>query len=525
MKRYIIQLILVVFLGGFTSSCSDFLDVPLKSSISTSNFFASQQDFDMALAGAYHMTTSAEWDPGHRWGNYFSGFLFLGRVGTDECLSRSGDHEYQISNYTFTPNNYIVSRTWYVQYVGISRANVIIDRLKESSIAIPQVEKNRILGEAYFLRGFYYFLLARYFGEVPLVLNEVIDVNQLSTEKASLAQVYEQIISDFKQAEDLLPLTNTNGRAHQYAATALLAKVYLQMAGEPLKDPNAASLAEEAAFRVINSKRFSLIKDYFSLFDASNEYSSEYIFDIEFSNTQDATHYGGQVGTTEGVYTPWALYWTQIVSCQEFYEKFNAKDLRRDAIATYQYIEGADGEPEKDYTSESTGEVYFAYKFRHALKQEDRGDTWVNWSNPINFPIIRYADVLLMYAEAVNRAHNGPTPEALEYINQVRRRGFGEDIFTPNNNIDLKMMGTEQFNEAILQERSFELSFEGQRWFDLVRFGQLEKAVKSLGKYEKTREMTQQANNVKPKHIILPVPQDVIDTSHGKISQNPLWAN
>ena len=141
--------------------------------------------------------------------------------------------------------------------------------------------------------------------------------------------------------------------------------------------------------------------------------------------------------------------------------------------------------------------------------------------NPVDVPIIRYADVLLMYAEAVWRAHEVPSPEALEYVNQVRRRGFGVDIKTPNEAVDLKMMDGDKFAEALLAERSFELCFEGQRWYDLVRFGKLEEGVKKLAKYSSVA--TSQAQNFQPKHVIFPIPQDVIDASNGKIEQNPLW--
>ncbi|WP_101690430.1 RagB/SusD family nutrient uptake outer membrane protein [Dysgonomonas massiliensis] len=518
MKKYIL-----ILLAAFSFwSCDDFLDTPVKSNISTSNFFKTKEDFEMALTGVYNTLTSAEWDAGHRWGNYFEGLLYLGRVGTDECYIIYGDYDQQISNYTYTPDNYIVSRTWFVQYVGISRANTILDRYETSNVKLSETDKNRILGETYFLRGFFYFTLVRYFGEIPLVLHEVVDVSTLNTEKASLEQVYEQIINDFKKAEELLPVTNTNGRAHKYAATTLLAKAYLQMAGEPLNDPNAASLAEQATSRVINSGLFNLVDNYFSLFDASNEYSSEYIFDVDFSNTEDATHYGGQVGTVDGISTPYDLYWQKVRTCQEFYEKFDSKDNRRNSIADFRYILQGD-ELVVDRTPSVLENNFFVYKFRHPLNEADRGSTWVNWSNPINFPITRYADVLLMQAEASARAGQNPTSEGLENLNKVRRRGFGVDINTPNASVDLPTMEYDKFMDAVLQERSFELCFEGHRWFDLVRFGKLEKAVKSLSKYEQTLEHTQQAVNFKAKHIVLPVPQDVIDTSNGKITQNPLW--
>ena len=113
--------------------------------------------------------------------------------------------------------------------------------------------------------------------------------------------------------------------------------------------------------------------------------------------------------------------------------------------------------------------AYMLYPIR---KFVTKGREYTNIGyNPVDVPIIRYADVLLMYAEAVWRAHEVPSPEALEYVNQVRRRGFGVDIKTPNEAVDLKMMDGDKFAEALLAERSFELCFEGQRWYDLVRFG------------------------------------------------------
>ena len=164
-------------------------------------------------------------------------------------------------------------------------------------------------------------------------------------------------------------------------------------------------------------------------------------------------------------------------------------------------------------------ETYFWRKF---VPEGDWNGAITNREHtPVNFPIIRYADVLLMYAEAVWRAHEVPSPEALEYVNQVRRRGFGVDIKTPNEAVDLKMMDGDKFAEALLAERSFELCFEGQRWYDLVRFGKLEEGVKKLAKYSSVA--TSQAQNFQPKHVIFPIPQDVIDASNGKIEQNPLW--
>lgn len=513
------RFVVIAVAGCIFSACSDFLDVPLESTVATSNFYKTAEEFDMGLTGVYNMLLSAEWANGDRYGSYFQGFLILGRVGTDEMIipTNIDGNETELCNYTYTPSHRYISRTWYVQYRGIQRACVIIDRLTDTDIG-NESEKKRILGEAYFLRAFYYFHLVRLFGEVPIINHEVTDLTMVQTEKSSVAQVYEQIVSDLKLAIGNLPVSNANGRAHYYAAKALLGKVYLQMAGEPLEDSEAAALAEVELNEVIQSGRFELVKDYFSLFDASNEYSSEYLFDVEFANNGTTT-YGGQVGTIDGVQTPNNLYWSAVWSTQEFYETYDPADLRRDNIARFKYVyDDNQNLVKEDLSSEP---IYYAYKFRHALTEEGRGPGWANWANPINFPIIRYADVLLMYAEAVWRAHEVPSPEALEYVNQVRRRGFGVDIKTPNEAVDLKMMDGDKFAEALLAERSFELCFEGQRWYDLVRFGKLEEGVKKLAKYSSVA--TSQAQNFQPKHVIFPIPQDVIDASNRKIEQNPLW--
>lgn len=503
----------------FLSSCSDFLDVPLESTVATSNFYKTVEEFDMGLTGVYNMMLSAEWENGDRFGSYFQGFLILGRVGTDEMLicNNINANETELGNYTYTPSHRYISRTWYVQYRGIQRASVIIDRLAATDIG-SQSEKNRILGEAYFLRAFYCFHLVRLFGEIPVIDREVTDLELVQTRKSSVADVYGRIVGDLKNAIDMLPISNANGRAHYYAAKAMLGKVYLQMAGEPLQDPEAAALAEKELEDVISSNRFALQTDYFSLFDASSEYGTEYLFDVEFANNGTTT-YGGQVGTMEGIQTPNNLYWGAVWSTREFYETFDPSDLRRDNIARFKYVCDAD----QNFVKEDLGaeQIYYAYKFRHALTEEGRGAGWANWANPINFPILRYADVLLMYAEAVWRAHGAPTTQALEYVNQVRRRGFGVDVKTAHPAVDLPMMSGDAFGDALLEERSFELCFEGHRWYDLVRFGKLEQGVKKLAQYSGTA--TSQAQNFQPRHVVFPIPQDVIDASNGRIEQNQLW--
>lgn len=507
----------------------NFLEVPIESSITTGNFFKSTADFDMALTAVYQPMGSTEWDAQHRYGSYFTGFMYWGRVGTDEAYITNGNNgEEALSMYTYTPDHLFVEKVWFMQYLGIQRANVVIDRLNAcTSSEISDDDRNRILGEAHFLRGWYYFQLARYYGDVPLVLEETIDISKLDVERKPVKEVYAQIISDYEFAEQHLPVQNIVGHAHKYAATALKARAYLQMSGNPVNDKEAASKAADACREVIGSGRFALVKDYFSQFDGLHEHNSEYLFDVEFDNTANKSKYGGQVGTTDGVPHENAVYWSQVRATPTMLNKFEENDNRRNAVCRGGHIVNQGGNEVLIYDEEYES-VDFIYKFRHQLGAHNRGTGWCNWCNSINFPIIRYADVLLMLAEAENRANGTPSAEALEYVNQVRRRGYEVDITTPNPAVDVKMMSGAAFDEFILEERSRELSFEGHRWADLVRFGKLKEAFKKAfdaPDWEYYENVKQYFGDdvVKDKHNIFPIPQSVIDASEGKIQQTDAW--
>lgn len=539
MKRYI-SIFSVIFLMLSAVSC-DFLETKVESNITTDNFFQSASDFDMALTGVYYTFGSTEWSAQHRYGNYFLGFLYWGRVGTDEAWIISGNNgEEEIGNYTYTPDNLFVEKVWFMQYLGIQRANIVIDRLNAySGDGVSDSERSRILGEAHFLRAWFYFQLARYYGAVPLVLTETTDLSKLNTTKASLAEVYAQVISDYEKAEELLPETNTVGHAYKLAATALKARAYLQMSGEPLKDVSAAAKAAEACRTVINSGRFSLVSDYFSQFDGMHEHNSEYIFDVEFDNTVSNNRYGGQVGTNEGLPNTEKLYTTQVRTFPDMYQRWDDNDLRKTSINKEGYIVTKNGVGTIIYQDPETGAVtyersYFIYKFRHSLDRSVRGSNWVEWNNAINFPIIRYADVLLMLPEAEYRANGVISADAWEGLNQVRRRGYGKDIYTADPSVDLVQGdltcdnpygNLEPVLAQILDERHWELAFEGHRWADLVRFGHLQQAYHDVLLHDDfwTQYYDPYRDNCKDKHSIFPIPQSVIDSSNGAIEQNPIW--
>ena len=512
MKKILVTMTVTIFLF----SCEGWLDVPLQSSISTQDFYKTQSDFELSLVGAYDPIANHQ--DGSGIGSYFRAFMNVGRAGTDEMYATSVyTRNREFSNYTFTASNQYVEGIWQWQYIGISRANTIIDRLPQSldeGLEISPSDYDRILGEAYFLRGFYYFQLVRWYGGVPLVTEEVLDYSKLSQKRASLADTYAQVVADFKKAEELLPIENQNGRARKFAAKAFLAKVYLQMSGVPLNDQSAANEALNYTTDVINNGGFALLANYEDCFNYTNEYHSEYIFDAEYTYCGNCE--GGQVGTWSG--PPGEFIYTQAYNLvrvfHECYESFDPADLRREwNIANYRII---DELGTRELVDDST---YFAYKWRHGLTKEDRPPGMFEWQSPFNFPLIRYADVLLMHAEAVWRAAGKPASindaSALEAINQVRRRGYGLPVNTPDPSVDLVSI-TEQ---ALLDERKWELCFEGHRWHDLVRFGKLVEAVKSID-YTYIAELPRPDLNIKDHHIVLPIPQTQIDVSEGELEQN-----
>lgn len=513
----------MILFAGLVISCKDFLTVPLESSISTSNFYSTPEEFELGLTGVYSTLRTEDWGSNARYGSYFQGLLTLTRVGTDEMYASYDifGGEVQLSDYTYTTSSIFLSRTWFVMYQGIQRANIIIDRIEP--VAMDATTKGRISGEAHFLRAFFYFHLVRLFGDVPLVVNETTDLSLLDAERTPMAKIYEQIIADLTYAKENIPEGASNGHASKEAAQALLGKVYLQMSGYPLYDASAASKAVDELRAVKDNPKFALEADYFALFDGEHEYGPEYIWDIEFANN-GTTQYGGQVGTLEGVPTEASMYWVALKAVPDLIFLYDKADLRRENIAQYQYVYNTNRELVKQYPETEVQAAFyynFALKFRHPLEEEKRKGGWANWANPINFPIIRYADVLLMYAEASARAKNSVEPDALEAVNRVRRRGYGLDVNTPSALCDIKASSKDDFLKKILLERKLELCYEGQRWYDLQRFDCLKEAMESCTYM--IMAYPAYATNITEKHKFYPVPQDVIDASEGKIVQSELW--
>lgn len=482
------------------SACEEQLDITPKSQLEVSNFFATEEDFDLALVGAYDAIAVHEDNRGY--GTYFKGLLNMGRAGTDEMYVVQGFWDNaiaEISNYTYTGFSRVPRETWVMQYRGISRCNLILRKIKDTDVEMSAETKNRIMGETYFLRAFYYFQLVRFFGGVPIITEET-NLNEFRNIRSTVAETYDRIIADFKEAEKLLPVVIQKGRASKFAAKSFLAKAYLQMAGNPLNDASAAAMAATYAKDVIDNGPYDLEAVYSDVFELENEHGVEYIFSAEYIGTDNE---GGEVGTWSGVPGPWANTLSYLITraMPELAESYAASDVRKARNVANYRITGPDGG-----TAPNNDGVWYAYKWRHNPDPSKRTYNR-EWQSPFNFPLTRFADVLLIYAEAQCRAEGNPNADAYDAINRVRARaGLAE----------LSGLSGSNFLQAVLDERKWELCYEGHRWHDLNRYGKLVEVVRACNEGNPSA-----AANIKNHHVLFPIPDREIQVSGGDLKQNP----
>ena len=474
MKKIILTLILS---ASLFVSCTE-LEVTPTSFTTEQNFFKTQDD---AVASVTSVYASLSLDPGEQ-SLFGRNLYFLTDMASDYAaagVSATNPQVRALSSLTHDATSDRVQVAWRQIYAGINRANVAIDNIPKT--AATDVIKTRLINEAKFIRALLYFQAVRLWGGVPIVLHEStsIKVESLKSNRATADQVYTQIISDLTDAEALpSTYTGTNvGRATSGAAKAILVKVYLTR-----KDwPNAILKAKE----VINGGfGYALFENFADIFDKTKKNGKEHIFSVQFEPNQAGNGSSGSTfqGTSFTGFT--ATEPADIISdVALFYDIYATADTRRDVSYVKQLVNPA------------TGTLYTFPKplFKKYL---DLNNLATPSNVAINFPIIRYADILLSLAEAINEK-DGATLEAHELVNQVRRRAFGKPIFTPDVTVDLIGRTDVQLREAIREERKKEFVQEGQRWFDLVRWGTLVTEVKKVTA----------KNSVSDRNNLYPIPQ------------------
>ncbi len=495
------QLLFSVALAG----CAD-LDQTSLSSIDRDNFYQSKEDIETAINGVYQEFTVDGF-----YGMFNNQSIYINDLQTDYVKAgaqTNSAHIRELSNFAVQPTNLFVGYAWEEHYTAINRANVIIDKVTDASWLDEQSKQNYI-GEARFLRALMYFNLVRYFGGVPIVLH---DGEGEGAPRNSIDEVFAQIVDDFTAAESLPANYSTrDSKASSLAATAFLSKVYLEWA-QTITDQSKANgktyyqKAIAYADKVISSGKYKLLDKFIDNWSVNKKNGAEHIFSIEHDRSVN--------GNVSGHCT-FATNWSNsepvlLATSDRYYEQTDPRDQRRD------------GSWAKRLYNPNTGTdfVFDIPRFRKYIdslnyaKPESSGNAA---GQSTNTTVIRYAEVLLIKAEAENEL-NGPTAAAYDAINQVRRRAYWSPYNhvqnTPSDGSALELSGLsqEEFRERLREERRLEFVLEGHRWFDLKRWHILVKYVKehTPSNEEVTGTKTTKAQNVSKKNYYLPLPQDQI---------------
>jgi hypothetical protein len=486
-------------------SCAD-LEQTSLSSIDRDNFYQSKEDIETAINGIYQEFTVDGF-----YGMFNNQSIYINDLQTDYVKAgaqTNSAHIRELSNFAVQPTNLFVGYAWEEHYTAINRANVIIDKVSNASWLDEQSKQNYV-GEARFLRALMYFNLVRYFGGVPIVLH---DGEGEGAPRNTIDEVFTQIIEDFTAAESLPANYSTrDSKASSLAASALLSKVYLEWA-QTITDQSKANgkafyqKAIAYADKVISSGKYKLLDKFIDNWSVDKKNGPEHIFSIEHDRSVN--------GNVSGHCT-FATNWSNsepvlLATSDRYYEQTDPKDQRRDgswAKRLYNPNTGTDFEFDIPRFRKYIDSLNYA-------KPESSGNAA---GQSTNTTVIRYAEVLLIKAEAENEL-NGPTDAAYDAINQVRRRAYWSPYNniqnTPSDGSDLELSGLSQdeFREKLREERRLEFVLEGHRWFDLKRWHILVKYVKAHtpSNDEVTGTKTTKAQNVSKKNYYLPLPQDQI---------------
>lgn len=463
------------------SACQDQLDLQPKK-IYTENFYQTPEDAQSAINAVYDVLGHAN--------QYNTNLWLMQDVGSDDCNSRPTINDpnlLELGTYNIRSTNNYVAGVWQSSYLGILRTNLVIDKVP--AIDMDTVSKNVILGQAYFLRGLFYFNLVRMFGDVPLVLTpptSSLDDSEIYLPRTDASQVYDQIIEDLDIASQWLPKSysadSDKGRPTMGAALGVLSKVYLTL--------EEWSNASQKANEVIELGVYHLWPDYAYNFKEAVANGTESMFEVQFYRnviSENSRIVISGLPSIPGLFSSGVEIMLPTPDLMESYE-------------------------EGDYRKEvSFFDSYWFYEFEpHIWKHWDQEayEPDQTGQSGANFPVMRYAEVLLIYAEALNEANGGPTAEAYTAVNAVRERARNGN---PDVLPDLSGLSQDQFRKAVLKERRCEFVNEGLRWFDLTRTGTLVEAVK--------RAKGDNANPM-PFNYVYPIPQREMDINKNLV-QNP----
>lgn len=483
MKKIVIIIIHSFFLLFLLSGCKKTLEEKPRTFVSPDAFFNSPASYDLGVVGIYRVIPSTLGNNGWLTRESFS----------DIIAPVSGAYEQGLPVYqnNHKPFFYNVRDQWTNHYSIVKDANFMLKKLDESTI-LSAAQKSGFTGEARFLRAYAYFQLVQLYGDVPLRTAPLEDLSNVQISRTPQADVYKLILEDLTFAESNLPDNAPQlGRVYKLAATALLAKVYLTMAGNPLNQTQYYANAKDKALAVINSGKFTLLDDFSKVFHNAT-YTTESIWEQTYQPGIGGNPLMGNSATAPGfVYIVTPANW--------FINSFAPGDQRK--------VWGI----KENYTAPSGVLLPFFQKFVDL--------TYLDAGKPASgagvlaytLPILRLAEMYLIAAEAENES-NGPTITAYQNINKIRWRARvnkSDPIHVP----DLAGLSKAQFKDAVLMERKWELSLEGSTWYDLKRTNTLNRI--------QTLRPTTLANPIGPYNQTWYIPD--VEIQNNNIAQNPLY--
>lgn len=527
--KYINKILLYFILSLTIVSCSDFLEKKPYDFVSPETFYKDEKDCTAALAGIY-WTLATEDVYGDKYSNKISNI-------DDLCYYARLNQSGNVFTNTYNSSNNEIYTAWSELYSGINNANILLENIEDADISDVKV-KNRIIGEAKFLRAYYHFLLAQAWYDIPIRNTSVKDINKSSLEATPHAEAIDWIIKEMEECLELVDNSEYDKSPSHVKKTVvegILARVCLWRAGYPSNGgkPFYEKAAKYANDVYISGKHKLYQGDIYDIWKniASDQYDTEYnemMWEVEFIGTRvDGKYTYSRLGNTMGnlqenssnkgkgycygFYCGTLILW-------DLFEK-NIGDKRRDlSMAPYKL----DKNDKEVYWNDNEIVTRRCGKFRREWTTTSPKDK--NYDQ-INFPILRYADVLLMLAEAENEFYGYPTDLAYSAINEVRDRA-GISHITDSN--------YEDFKQEIRDERARELCFEGLRKYDLVRWGiYYEQCHNNLlnatnddrwtnsSYYTAAKEF---AMNTEEKHQFLPIPMKELGVNT-LLEQNKYWSN
>ena len=525
MKKIFGLLLSVITLIFVSCNKDDFLDQPLRGNQQLDDFFKSGDAAESFLNGVYQKVNGEDWFQLN-----FPRQIF--EMATDDnwagnTLSPSPDIS-NIALYNNLESNAAYFEVfWRHSFIGITRANIALERIP--NVDMDDQLKTRLLAEAHFLRGWFYFDLARNFGGLPIIrtFSEILDVNIINTKRSTLDQTYDFVEENLLEAIENLPSKSDyplseRGRATKGAAQTLLAKVYLYRE----KWEEAKSMAEN----VINSAQYQLEPEFQNIWSVNNHHGVESIFEVEYINDPQFDGVGGHYSTTYGSVADQGWGWCTPTSDLENAFLSENDDVRLQSTII-KHGEQVFGDPlvsnfDTNLSQNKSGRI----NRKFYIPRGDRQDNFERGTHALPYIRLRYADLLLIHAEASYFA--GDPVSAISSYKEVRDRvGLFTDIFLTGD----------ELRDAIWKERRLELALEQQRIYDLRRqkIDGVPRIATILGpegsfvKYntEESKDQFETTNLQEPqdkgilfdvnKHLLWPIPPNEIQRSSGNITQNP----